>query len=121
MPGRRIDLQPPISVQVPTQQEARFAAYIPGGARSGVAIVNVLSAPSTGTDFRIYTASDLAFDPNMAASGVSFWTSVGVASGVTTTGSKVFALGPMSEWIRWAAETGTGTPRFSIIVYLFDA
>jgi hypothetical protein len=122
MPGRRVDLQPPISITIPTQQEARFALRIPGGARSGIAILNVLSAPATGTTFNIYTASDLSLDPNMAAPAAGiFWTSVGSVSSVTTTGSKIIVLSQMGEWIRWAAETGTGTPRFSIVVHLFDA
>lgn len=121
-----LGLQPAISVVSNTQQEVRFAGRIPGGAKSGLAVINVLAISGwTGApSIRLYSASDAALDPDLAtASG--FWFNLGAASAVSTAGVKPVTLTSMAELVRWAVEGGTpgATPvlRFSIDVYAFDA
>jgi hypothetical protein len=121
MAGTRVDLQTATSSPTPSAQDPRFAVRIPGGARSGLLVVNVFAAPATTATLKIYSASDIELDPNTGASP-SFWFSPGsVSLAAGTTGVQTAALTQVGEYVRWALEGGSGTPRFSVVLFLFDA
>lgn len=119
MPGTRIVLQPPTSSPTPATQDNRFAVRIPGGAKSGFAIINVFAA-SASTTLRLLTASDIEFDPSTTSP--SFWLSLNTVV-LPTTPQAVYIsnLSQIGEYVKWALEGGSGTPRFSIVLYVFDA
>jgi hypothetical protein len=126
--GRKIVLQQPtISVSTNTYQDSRFAGRVPGGAKSGLALVHVL-AVSGWTGFpmiKIYTCSDLALDPDPVAASGSFWISLGSTAAINNIGVKPIALTQMAEYIKWSVEAGSpgssATLRFSIDVYAYEA
>lgn len=121
MSGKRIDLQPPTSSATPALQEVRFAVRVPGGAKSGFAIVNLLNPPGSGVTLKIYTASDMEFDPGVSGTVPLYWVLAGSATVPTSAGSFYVDLTRVGEYARWALEGGTGTPRLSIVLFLFDA
>lgn len=123
----RIDFPATSTISAATQLDPRFAARVPGGSKSGLAVVNILAVSlSTWTTpvVRIYSATDLSLDPNMATSS-SNWFNLGATASIAASDKALtISLSPMSEWIRWAFEIGGGSGgsiRFSVVIHPFDA
>lgn len=96
-----------------TAQDIRFAVDT-GGAKSGVAWINVHTAGTTMT-VRILTATG----PESAGTA-AFWTVAGSVAGLAAVGAANFALTNLGDVIRWDVSTITGSFTFSVVVYLFD-
>lgn len=119
MPRPRIDLQPPVRVAAPQTQEVRFAAKV-GGAKSGLAFINVFGNQSgTTVAFRLFTASSPDLHPGLGNNWLDAGTQVQFTAGVS--GTKTMALTTLGEVLRWDVSGLNNTVDFSIAVFLYDA
>lgn len=119
----RIEFPTTVVTAAGTQLEPRFAQRCAGGSKGGIVVVNLFAISGfTTPTVRIYSATDLAFDPNMATSS-SYWFSCGVSGTLSGAGSFPFALTTsLSEWIRWSFDAGgSGSARFNVVINPFDA
>jgi hypothetical protein len=110
----RIDLQPSITLAAITSQDLQSAGRVPGGAKSGLAVVTVTSVATSG-NLVIATAPDLSAD-------VGGWAPAGSSSSIlASVGVKTIVLTGMADFICWKLTAISGSVTLSIVVYTFDA